>query len=258
MCRLIAIIGKSENTALLLEQFQMLAHNGQVPGVSLGHKDGWGIVGYQKGKMTVCERDQDDAFKNEKYSRAVKKVLKVKSDFIIGHLRKASVGKNKIENTHPFIFKNISFAQNGTVFQSEKISLQPKFLKQVHGTSDSERLFYFILQDADKFKSDAVRQSIMRSTKIIRQQFDYTAMNFLVSDGARLWALREVNEKNNIVREKKLIQYYTLFIGVEKKAETTILSSEKIIMPGIKWKALKNHEMLEVVAKNGEIKSYLL
>jgi len=258
MCRLIAIIGKSENTALLLEQFQLLAHNGQVPGASSGHKDGWGIVGYQKGKMTIYERDSKDAFKNEKYSRAVKKVLKARADIIIGHLRKASVGKNRLENTHPFIFKNVSFAQNGTVFQSEKISLQSKFAKQIRGTSDSERLFYFILQDADKCKSNDIRQSIMSSVKNIRQQLDYTAMNILISDGTRLWALREVNEKNEIVKEEKLIQYYTLFVGIEKKSGAIIIASEKTKIRGIQWSALKNHEMIEIIADGGGIKSFIL
>lgn len=258
MCRLLAIIGKSENTALLLEQFQILANNGRVPGTLPGHKDGWGIVGYRKGKIIIYEREPKSAFESGKYNGTVKQVLAAGADIIIGHLRKASVGKNKLVNTHPFIFNNISFAHNGIIFQSDAIPVQLKFVKKIRGTSDSERLFDLILQDTDQLNSNTIRQSITRSIKSVRQQLDYRAMNLLVSDGKRLWALREVNTKNKFVRERKLMQYYTLFIGTEKKSGAMIVASEKIKAPGIRWAALKNQELVEIIKGKEWVKSHTI
>lgn len=250
MCRILSISGKIEyqKTREILKKFQELAEYGKVPGASEnGHKDGWGILAYKRGQPVFLEKDFKNAFCDSGFEKGVDKSLEQNPDIMISHLRKASVGIKNINNTHPFVFDKYSFCQNGTVFESKKIPLNEKSRKMLRGTTDSERLFAFILQnlrDCKKTDPSIIRNSIKKSIKYIRNNFDYTAMNLIFSDEKYVWALREVNEKNKFVRKYKLMNYYSLFIGTGKKY--SIVSSEKLALGGVKWKDLKNHELVKI------------
>lgn len=253
MCRILAISGKinHQESALILEKFQRLAEFGKIPGASKGHKDGWGIVAYEKGKPFLHARNYKDAFKDPKYSAAVEGLKDKKIDIVISHLRKASVGSRNTKNSHPFAQDNFSFCQNGTVFDSKKISLTAKSKKIVKGNSDSEKLFAYVLQCLnEKKKTDAktISKAINESVEYIRKNFDYTAMNIVFSDGKQIWALREVNEKNFFVKKYKLLDYYSLLIG--KGDGYSVICSEKLPIKNVQWKAIKNHELLRISAKN--------
>lgn len=253
MCRILAISGKIDHqkSALILEKFQRLAEFGKVPGANKGHKDGWGIVAYAKGKPFLYARNYKDAFKDQKYSAAVEGLKDKKFDIIIGHLRKASVGSKNTKNSHPFVCGAFSFCQNGTVLDSKKIPLTAKFKKIVKGNSDSEKLFAYILQCLNEKKKTDVKtisKTINESLRYIKKNFDYTAMNIVFSDGKSIWALREVNEKNSFVKKYKLMSYYSLFIG--KGDGYFVVCSEKLPLKNIQWKVIKNHEMMRISAKN--------
>lgn len=252
MCRLLAIVGKIDEKlkSKTLENFQRLAQYGYIaPKIEKGHKDGWGIVAYKGGKISMEEKDLKSAYGNMKYSKAVSALEKTEQDIIIAHLRKATVGKRSIKNVHPFIFGNLTFCQNGTIKESEKIPLESKYAKLVKGETDSEKFFFFILQNLEKYKNrraDFVQKNIKNSLEFIKSNFDYTAINLIFSDGKNLWASREVNTKNEIVRRHKLLKYYSLFIGVDKHRKFSMISSEKIKIKDVSWRLLKNHEFLRV------------
>lgn len=249
MCRILAISGKIDHqkSALILEKFQRLAEFGKVPGASKGHKDGWGIVAYAKGKPFLYARNYKDAFKDPKYSAAVEGLKDKKFDIIVCHLRKASVGSKNTNNSHPFVCGSFSFCQNGTVLDSKKIPLTAKFKKIVKGSSDSEKLFAYVLQRLnEKKKTDTktIGKAINESVEYIRKNFDYTAMNIVFSDGKRIWALREVNEKNDFVKKYKLMNYYSLSIG--KGDGYSVICSEKLPLKNVQWKAIANHELVRI------------
>jgi predicted glutamine amidotransferase len=249
MCRILAISGKIDHqeSALILEKFQRLAEFGKVPGASKGHKDGWGIVAYAKGKPFLYAKNYKDAFNDPKYSAAIEGLKDKKFDIVIGHLRKASVGSKNKNNAHPFIYNNFSFCQNGTVIESKKIPLTAKSKKIVKGNSDSERLFAYILQRLNEKKetdTKTIDKAINESIKHIQKNFDYTAINTVFSDGKQIWALREVNEKNYFVKKYKLLDYYSLLIG--KGDGYSIICSENLPIKNVQWKSIKNHEMIQI------------
>lgn len=262
MCRILSISGKIEykEISLILKKFQRLAEYGKVPGDSEGgHKDGWGILAYKKGQPCLFVRNYKNAFNDSEYLKATESLKDKKSDMIISHLRKASVGIKNINNAHPFVYSNHSFCQNGTVFDSKKIPLNEKSRKMLKGTTDSERLFAFVLQnlrDSKKTNPAAIRMAIEKSIKYIRNNFDFTAMNVVFSDGKHIWALREVNEENKFVKKYKLMKYYSLFLGSGKGFN--VISSEKLAARGTKWKALKNHELVEIFWGNGKIEALFI
>jgi len=236
-----------------------LAEYGNTPkGFGKGHKDGWGIVAYEKGKSVLFERNYKNAYKDPKYLKASEKAEKRKSDILIAHLRKASVGANNLNNAHPFLKGNFSFCQNGTIFGSEKIPLKAKFEKIIKGSTDSERFFLYslqLLEGKKKAEPAIIRKAIKNGVSYIRKNLDFSAINTIFSDGKYLWALREVNEKNKFVKEKKLLdQYYSLFIG--KSDDCDMISSEKMPFKNVKWKTIKNHELIEIDVENNKVRSY--
>lgn len=100
-----------------------------------GEKDGVGIIDVENKKnfktlLTLEEMkdlklsDDRDKIKNkksyEKTLESFKKYSERKSNFVILHHRKASVGNIKIRNTHPFkITESIYYIHNGTLYESE-------------------------------------------------------------------------------------------------------------------------------------------
>jgi glutamine amidotransferase len=70
---------------------------------------------------------------------------------LIGHVRHATVGSLRTENTHPFRYRAWLFAHSGTIGGYERLrerllQAQPEFLRRnVRGETDSELLFYLFL-----------------------------------------------------------------------------------------------------------------
>jgi len=263
MCRIITISGKIDclNKSGMLCEFQRLGEYGKVPNNSeAGHKDGWGIVAYEEADLCLFDRNNKSALEDKVYLKTVEKLENKNTDIIIGHLRKVSIGAKNINNTHPFVEKNYSFCQNGTIFESEAIPLENKFKKIIKGSTDSERFFVYILQILNKYKkSDAasVRKAIKKAVGYLRKNFDFTAVNMVFSDGKYIWGLREINVKNKFVKEENLSNYYySLFFG--EGDGYSVISSEKLGGNEIKWRAMENHELVELDAKNKITKKYII
>lgn len=261
MCRIISITGKIKQAEIscIFEEFQRLAKYGNVSRrAKKGHKDGWGMAAYAQNRLAFFEKRPTNAYWDPKYPKAILEIVGKNPNIIIGHLRKAAVGATNRNNAQPFSWKNISFCQNGIVLDHKKIPLSLKFKNIIKGTTDSERLFAFVLRMLSKNKDKnpmVISATIKKSVLFIKNNFDYTAMNILFSDGKFLWSLREVNGKNEDVRKEKLMTYYSLFLGLGKKF--SIVSSEKLPIKNVKWRILKNHELLQI-SPSGKVKQFFI
>lgn len=258
MCRLLALINsKVKEARITLDCFRNLAKTGKVPPKSaIGHKDGWGIAAYKKGEVVYFFKNKDNALDDEEYQKTVDKLEKIKPNVIIGHLRKSSCGLNKIENTHPFDNGNYIFCHNGTIFNSNEIPLNDKFRKFAKGETDSEKLFLYILQilkESKKSTSKITESVILKAIVRIRNYMDYTAMNFIFSDGEFLWTLRDFNENNAIVKKENLGDYYSLYVGLNKKRKSIVVSSEVLRLESTEWKEIKNKELIQINLLTGKI-----
>lgn len=241
MCRLLAMSGKinPQKSTLILEKFQRLAEYGKTQrGATKGHKDGWGIAYYNNKKLAGSIKDTSSALDNKKYSRFVQLLAKKNPNLIMAHLRKASVGKKSIPNTQPFMLENFAFVHNGTLRNSKNISLSNKYIKKINGDTDSEKLFFYFL-DSLKTKSYLCKKIIQRSMKFVKNNFNYSALNFILSDGVNIYASREA---------KILASYYSLYFG--QGSDFFLICSEKLPVEGIKWIAIKNHQLLTLTNKN--------
>ncbi|MBI5221134.1 MAG: class II glutamine amidotransferase [Candidatus Liptonbacteria bacterium] len=254
MCRILAIAGDmpEPKTLRVLREFRKLADCGCVPpGYPAGHKDGWGMASYRKGKLATYVRRVRDAAADPSYPATIRRATAGRPEVLIMHFRKASVGGNRLFNTHPFARGRFTFCHNGAIHHSARIPLSPAARKRVKGTTDSELLFQYLLSRIPKTAtSTEVTAAIKDSVKLARK-LGYTALNCFLTDGRRLWALREVNPRNPFVRRGNLLRkYYTLFIGkTAGPGRGVIISSEKLSVPGIRWRAFRNHELVIIEEK---------
>ncbi|MFO7179542.1 MAG: class II glutamine amidotransferase [Pseudomonadota bacterium] len=112
-----------------------------------GEPLGWGIGFYQAGEILLRRRPIDDRDVIDLTEAAED----IRTDVLIGHVRRASIGALRTENTHPFRYRSWVFAQTGTIggfegLRERLLASQPEFLRRnVRGETDSECFFYLFL-----------------------------------------------------------------------------------------------------------------
>lgn len=159
MARLFGLIGNRADLAgrvLELERDALSVPEGLVPPGPLS----WGIGFYQGGEVLLRRRPHD-----ERSALDVARLAKdLRSDLIVGHVRAATVGAMRTENTHPFRYREWLFAHTGSLVRWEQIKPRlldsiPEFLrKNVRGDTDSEVLFHVVLSflfDAGRLQDGA-------------------------------------------------------------------------------------------------------
>ncbi|MCL2451195.1 MAG: class II glutamine amidotransferase [Polyangiaceae bacterium] len=143
MARLFGIIGNRPDLAARVLAFEDDALRARSSGAPLG----WGLGFYQGGEVLMRRRPID-----ERQELDVAKVAAdVRADLVIGHVRHATVGSLRTENTHPFRYRQWLFAQTGTVLGFEQIRERlvasvPDFLRGgIRGETDAEVVFHVFL-----------------------------------------------------------------------------------------------------------------
>ena len=231
----------------VLEEFQKLSFCGKVPvSVPAGHKDGWGLAAYSHDKTGIAfyARHPGDPYSNSAFSHSIEVVQSLNPSIIVGHLRKASVGKNTSANTHPFVFKNFVFCHNGSASFVSEDFLEPNYKELVSGQTDSEKLFYLLVQLVFKNNGN-IPLAIAELLKFVREHSNYTSLNFIFTDGNTVWALREVNEDNEIVKKLDMCDsYYTLYYSSDDSGGVNIICSEPMPVPDLKWNLIANHTLV--------------
>ena len=111
------------------------------------HPLAWGLGFHQSGELLLKRRPVDD----RPCIDLAEMLDGVESDLVIGHVRRATVGALRAENTHPFRYRELLFANTGTVGQfadvrDDLLGALPDFLrKSVRGETDSELVFHHLL-----------------------------------------------------------------------------------------------------------------
>ena len=128
---------------------------------------GWGIGFWQGGEVLMRRRPVDERDVIDVAAIAAD----VKADAVVGHVRSATVGALRSENTHPFRFRQWLFAQTGTVsafdqVRERMIASVPEFLRSgIRGDTDAEILFHVFLSflhDAGHLNEGVVGEDIVR------------------------------------------------------------------------------------------------
>ena len=110
------------------------------------HADGWGVAWFEGGRPRT-RHSLGPALTDPALAPAVDEL---KGPVVLAHVRAASVGSVRLENTHPFSAGEWVFAHNGTVPGFDGLRAQvaalcsPDERTQVRGETDSEWLFALI------------------------------------------------------------------------------------------------------------------
>ncbi len=108
---------------------------------------GWGVGFYQAGEVLLRRRPIDERDEID----LAEATRNVRTDVLVGHVRHATVGALRTENTHPFRYRMWLFASTGTIdgfdrLRERLLASQPEFLRRnVRGDTDSELFFYLFL-----------------------------------------------------------------------------------------------------------------
>src|SRR6202163_3985498 len=134
MARLFGIIGNRPDLAARVLASEADALRARSKGAPLG----WGLGFYQGGEVLMRRRPIDERPEID----VAKLAADVRADLLVGHVRLATVGALRTENTHPFRYRQWLFAMTGTVAQFDAIRERlvasvPEFLRGgIRGETD--------------------------------------------------------------------------------------------------------------------------
>ncbi len=171
------------------------------------HPHGWGVAWYD-GPTPRVRRGLIPAHADGAFVRAA---LAARSSIVIAHVRDASIGPVRRENTHPFASGRWLFAHNGTVARFRRSArvraaieaeIDPRLRATIRGDTDSERCFQLFLTllaarvpTLRRPDLAALRAALADTVELVTRIADPGAphpssLNVLVSDGRLLAACR--------------------------------------------------------------------
>lgn len=166
------------------------------------HPDGWGLGWYEQGAPRVA-RSLTPAHGDAQFEQLSQFV---NAQTVVAHVRKASVGRIDLSNTHPFQRGPWLFAHNGTLpaWEASRGALEERIdaslRAELRGETDSERcflLFLSLLRRRCALEEASAQQAALALTEtvaILAGIFDTAekraSTTFLATDGRLLLACR--------------------------------------------------------------------
>jgi len=209
MCRMIGCFSQSPvdlNYPLLDAPYALIRQSKQ-DRAGKTHRDGWGIACWNGDFAPLVQKNFEPAFDDVVFGE---KSSHLRAPVWIAHVRAASSGNVRLENTHPFHYGSWAWAHNGTIIKpldllSEIImdNVAPDFRELRRGSTDSELCFLLFLTELFR-RSDGdfanPPMEIITSSMRAVVNFLYTittplkqnppTMNFMTSNGKILVATR--------------------------------------------------------------------
>jgi glutamine amidotransferase len=201
MARLFGIIGNRPDLASRVLAFEADALRARSKG---GAPLGWGVGFYQGGEVLMRRRPIDERAEID----VAKLASDVRADLVMGHVRHATIGPLRTENTHPFRYRQWLFAQTGTVNEFEQVRERlvasvPEFLRGgIRGDTDAEVFFHVFLSflhDSGRLSdgqvdASLVREALRSSLAVVDGMTaevgsSAAQLNLIVSDGDQLVAV---------------------------------------------------------------------
>jgi predicted glutamine amidotransferase len=178
MCR---VLGCVAHEAVSLRHELVEADNPLIR-QSQDHDSGWGIAAYRAaegGDQPTCMRFP------ETVPGDFEAATELRGRIFNAHVRRATVGGLEARNTHPFCLGNYSFSHNGTIVEFGR--LREPGVAPPQGSTDSEQFFSLLMRDYDPARPVP---SLRRAVTTAIERTSMSGLNFLFSDGERLYAYR--------------------------------------------------------------------
>lgn len=258
MCRLYGFRAteptKVECTLVHAQNALMVQSRGDMEGLS--HAHGWGVATYENGVPHV-ERQAWAAYHGEHFRRAA---ARINSCTVLAHVRRATVGRPGLENTHPFAWENWAFAHNGTLPNFSEVrhrmldAMAPEHRNAIAGSTDSEHVFHMLLSERERAPRapliDVVRTTV---EQIIGwcQEIDAEArigLNVLLTDGHQLvgtrWGRTLHSVQRHAIRDCEICGFPHVQHTPGKPYHALVLASEPISHE--QWSEVPERSVYEV------------
>jgi predicted glutamine amidotransferase len=157
------------------------------------HADGWGIAAYNGADLQV-QRRASAAHDGHYFCAAAERV---EATTVLAHVRRATVGRIGLANTHPFVHGPFALVHNGTVPYFADI--RPRLLDAmtsdhraaIQGRTDSEHLLHLILSIHAELGGSlfaSLEAALRRVIALCREigQEPHLGLNVLLTDGTRM------------------------------------------------------------------------
>jgi prepilin-type processing-associated H-X9-DG protein len=219
MCRLFGVAA----TAPVDVSFELLEAANPIIQQSESHDSGWGVAFYENGALGI-ERFAHAAHADPEFPQAAR----AEARLMMVHVRRATFGGLKLENTHPFSRAPYSYCHNGTILQpSNLLELSDR---EPAGETDSEHFFNLLMTLLDP--ADVVG-SLRRTVETVCDRCRFSALNFLFCDGHSLYAYRLGLYElywlaRNLDLEADTRTHYHLHLERPHGEHVALVSSEKL------------------------------
>ena len=267
MCRFVAYIGKKP---ILLKELLEKHNNSLInqskearEGINGLNADGFGLAWYDQdiepepGIFKSIQPAWNDA--NLKHIAS-----KIKSSCFLGHVRASTVGDVSINNCHPFTYRKYAFVHNGTIRHFEKVrrplmnQLDDEFFDAIKAQTDSEHLFYLIMQCLKHNPNYTLEQAVTNAFKYIvdwqkvEGKESFSRLNIVITDGNQLVATRFVTKGYDSLSLHYAIGYcvdesedeHLLITG--KKSGAVIIASEPLTDYAREWQEVPNNHSIVI------------
>jgi predicted glutamine amidotransferase len=231
MCRLLGITNFNfSRHGKIVKNFCELARTGNVmDGDPPGHQDGWGLAFYRNGELTVHKSGVNLLEEMEKVIGILSGIGR--APVVILHLRKSAWNDTtSTRHAHPFHYNNVVFAHNGVVYGYKGLIPAITIPGLREDALDTEVFFYHFMSDG----SLELSRAFLRTVSIIKREYEFSSLNCLFSDGARLYAYRDYSKEPD---------YYSLYKAYSEGSR--IISSQPLDQ-NIQWEMMENEEFLMV------------
>ena len=188
MCRMFGIVarGEQEVEPWLAGEQSSLKSLAVKDRSGCGNRDGWGIGWYseRRAQPTVVKEPLPANTSSLFESTA----RTVHSRVVVAHVRRSSGTAHNLANTHPFVWQDWLFCQNGSCDGgSLKRLLPPEFAARLQGETDSEVYFAHLMQHLGS-ELDPV-QALRAGVSAAIVAGAHTGLNFLLTNGQVMYAL---------------------------------------------------------------------
>ncbi len=179
MCRILGCVAQAPSSI----RHELVEAENPMIRQSEHHDSGWGMAVYEHadGGEPALVRFPEAAHADGDFRHVTDRHGRI---FNV-HVRRATMGGLTTANTHPFCLGSYSFSHNGTILDYP--ALLERGVSKPVGDTDSEHFFNFLMHDLDP--SD-VPGSARRAVMAVIDRSRFSGLNFLLSDGERLYAYR--------------------------------------------------------------------
>lgn len=153
------------------------------------NRDGWGVAAKQGERVTLVKETNSLHDSMAAESRSFSRAVALRGQLLLVHLRDASMGERRAENTHPFRRRHLNrvflFMHDGDVPRAMDRTLARL---QPAGQTDSERAFLALLEALPTGPPERFAQWLLGEARSIGADGRF---NFVLSEGDTMWVFSD-------------------------------------------------------------------